>query len=193
VGERMNKNIIGNSRTHKMILCALFIALTAIGAFIKIPTPIAPFSLQVLFVIMAGLILGSKLGFFSQVAYILIGLIGIPIFALGGGLSYIFQPTFGFLLGFPIAAFIIGKIVEKSKPISYRKLIMASTAGLVSIYAIGLPYLYFIVNIYMGKEMPISSVIWSACIIFLPGDIIKILIASFLALKIVRTLNNYSV
>jgi biotin transport system substrate-specific component len=188
----MNKNIVGNTRTHKMILCALFIALTAIGAFIKIPTPIAPFSLQVLFVIMSGLILGSRLGFVSQLAYILIGLVGIPIFALGGGLSYIFQPTFGFLLGFPLAAFIIGKIVEKSKPISFEKLILASTGGLISIYAIGLPYLYYIVNIYMGKEMPISSVVWSACIIFLPGDIIKILIASFLSLKIVKALKNYS-
>ena len=189
----MDQSIVGKSRTQKLILCALFIALTAIGAFIKIPTPIAPFSLQVLFVIMAGLVLGSKLGAISQLAYLIIGLIGIPIFALGGGPSYIFQPTFGFLLGFPLAAFVIGKIVEKSRPISFNKLIVASTVGLVCIYLIGLPYLYCIVNLYMGKVMPVWSVIWGACIIFLPGDIIKIVLASYLSSKIIKALRNQGI
>lgn len=189
----MDLNKQASLRTQKLILCALFIALTAIGAFIKIPTPIAPFSFQVLFVIMAGIILGPKWGFASQAAYIIIGLIGIPIFTMGGGPSYIFQPTFGFLLGFALAAFVIGKIVEKTKPLSFKKLALASTFGLACIYAIGLPYLYLIVNIYMGKEMSLSAVLWGACIIFLPGDIIKILLASFLSLKIIKALKNYEI
>ena len=108
--------------------------------------------------------------------------------------SFLYLPAHIWILTrIPYSSIYYWEIVEKSKPISLKKLILASSAGLVSIYAIGLPYLYFIVNIYMGKEMPISSVIWSACIIFLPGDIIKILIASFLSLKIVKALSNYSV
>lgn len=184
----MDIQYIERSRIMKLTLCSLFIALTAIGAFIKVPGPLAPFSLQVLFVIMAGIILGPKLGFVSQIAYIAIGLIGLPIFAMGGGPSYVFQPSFGFLLGFAVAAFVVGKIAEKSRPLTIKKLMLAGIAGLASIYAIGLPYLYFMVNIYLGKEMPIGSVIWTACILFLPGDLLKLLLASFLSLKIIKAL-----
>lgn len=184
----MDKQFFENSKIMRLTLCGLFVALTAIGAFIKVPGPLAPFSLQVLFVIMAGIILGPRLGFISQIAYIAIGLIGIPIFSMGGGPSYIFQPTFGFLLGFAAAAFVVGEIVERSRPLTIKKLMLAGTAGLVAIYAIGLPYLYFMVNVYLGKEMPLSSVIWTACILFLPGDFLKLILASILSLKIVKAL-----
>ena len=184
----MNKQFLENSKTMKMTLCALFVALTAIGAFIKIPGPMAPFSLQVLFVLMAGIILGPRLGFISQICYITIGLIGLPIFALGGGPSYIFQPSFGFLLGFAAAAFVVGELVERSKPLTFVKLLAISSAGLGTIYAVGLPYLYFMVNVYMGDTMSLASVIWSAGILFLPGDFIKLALASFLSLKITHAL-----
>jgi biotin transport system substrate-specific component len=184
----MNKQFFKKSRTMKMTLCALFVALTAIGAFIKIPGPMAPFSLQVLFVLMAGIILGPRLGFISQICYIIIGLVGLPIFALGGGPSYIFQPSFGFLLGFAAAAFVVGEMAERSRPFTFDKLLALSCAGLATIYAVGLPYLYFMVNVYMGKAMSLETVIWSACILFLPGDFIKLALASFLSLKIVKAL-----
>jgi biotin transport system substrate-specific component len=184
----MNYQLMEKSRTFKLTLCALFVALTAIGAFIKIPAPLAPFSLQVLFVIMAGIILGPRLGFLSQLAYIFIGLAGIPIFAQGGGPSYVFQPSFGFLLGFAAAAFVIGTITEGVKHLTFPKLLAASTAGLATIYAIGLPYLYMIVNFYLGKDMPVFDVLWGACLIFLPGDLLKIVLASILSLKILKAI-----
>ncbi len=185
----MDKQFMEKSRIMKLTLCALFVALTAIGAFIKIPTPLAPFSLQVLFVIMAGIVLGPRLGFLSQMAYITIGLIGIPIFTLGGGPSYIFQPTFGFLLGFAAAAFVVGEITERSRPLTLKKLMLAGSAGLVAIYAIGLPYLYVMLNVYMGKDMSLASILWGACALFLPGDLLKIFLASVLSLKILKALN----
>ena len=82
-----------------IILTALFAALTAIGAFLKIPFPLAAITMQSFFTAMAAILLGRKYGALSQGVYVLIGLVGIPIFALGGGFSYVFQPTFGFLLG----------------------------------------------------------------------------------------------
>ena len=100
-------------KTRTMILCALFAALTAVGAFFKIPFALAAISLQFLFTAMAGVLLGAGYGALSQAVYVLIGLVGVPIFALGGGFSYIFQPTFGFLLGLIPCAYVIGKIAKR--------------------------------------------------------------------------------
>ena len=108
-------------KTRTMILCALFAALTAVGAFFKIPFALAAISLQFLFTAMAGVLLGAGYGALSQGVYVLIGLVGVPIFALGGGFSYVLQPTFGFLLGLIPSAFVIGKLAKgilKNAPIA---------------------------------------------------------------------------
>lgn len=89
-----------NSKVRDISLMALFSALTAIGAFITIPIPPVPFTLQIFFAILAGALLGSKRGFISVGVYVLLGLCGLPVFTKGAGLSYIFQPTFGYLAGF---------------------------------------------------------------------------------------------
>jgi biotin transporter BioY len=91
---------------NKLSLTALFAALTAVGAFIKIPLPYVPLTLQTLFVMLAANLLGPKYGSLSQGIYLALGLIGLPIFAQGGGPGYIFQPTFGYLVGYPVGAFI---------------------------------------------------------------------------------------
>ena len=101
------------NETKSIVLCSLFSALVCIGAFIKVPLSPVPFTMQWFFVAMAGLILGSKLGFTSVVMYICIGLVGLPVFTKGGGIGYVFQPTFGYIIGFAVAAFVIGKISKK--------------------------------------------------------------------------------
>lgn len=73
-----------SEKTKNMILCAMFVALIAAGAFIKIPVPVVPFTLQYLFTMLAGLLLGAKRGFISVCIYIFLGLVGLPIFAQGG-------------------------------------------------------------------------------------------------------------
>ena len=90
--------------TRDLILCALFTALSAIGAFIRIPVPLVPFTLQITFTTLAGLLLGSKKGAISVAVYVLMGLIGIPVFTQGGGFSYVLKPSFGFLVAFIIGA-----------------------------------------------------------------------------------------
>ena len=81
--------------TKNLILIGLFAALIVAGAFIKIPIPYVPFTLQFLFILFAGMLLGKRLGLLSQVVYLLIGLTGAPVFTNGGGPGYVLQPTFG--------------------------------------------------------------------------------------------------
>lgn len=78
-----------SEHTKDMILCAMFVALIAAGAFIKIPVPVVPFTLQYLFTMLAGLLLGGRKGCFAVCVYILLGLVGLPIFAQGGGIGYL--------------------------------------------------------------------------------------------------------
>ena len=88
------------SRTYKMILVALFAALIAVGAFIRVPVPLVPFTMQTFFVILAGMLLSKKLGAASALVYLAVGLIGIPVFTQGGGIGYVLKPSFGYLIGF---------------------------------------------------------------------------------------------
>ena len=75
-------------KTYKIALVAMFAALSAIGAFIRVPMPMVPFTLQLFFTTMAGLLLGGELGALSVGVYVLIGLLGLPVFTGGGGFSY---------------------------------------------------------------------------------------------------------
>ena len=96
------------SETRSLVYCALFTALIAVGAFIKIPIPVVPFTLQYLFTMLAGILLGSRLGSLSVLAYMILGLIGLPIFSEGGGIGYVFKPSFGYIIGFCVGTFVTG-------------------------------------------------------------------------------------
>jgi len=91
---------MARERIKMLVLCAMFTALTVLGAYIRIPTPISSFTLQLLFVFLSGVLIGPKYGPLSQLIYVALGLIGIPVFIGGGGISYVLQPAFGFTIGF---------------------------------------------------------------------------------------------
>ena len=169
-----------------LILTALFAALTAIGAFFKIPFALAAISMQFFFTAMAGVLLGAGYGALSQAVYVLLGLIGVPVFVLGGGFSYIFQPTFGFLLGLIPCAFVIGHLARR--PLTFRRTAAAMAAGLAVLYAIGVPYMALIANVYLGKGLTFWQVLKSGMLIYLPGDCLKIVCASALCVAVTRRL-----
>lgn len=177
-------------KTRDMILVALFAALSAIGAFIQIPIPNVPITLQFFFIALAGILLGSKLGMLSQLVYVAIGLVGVPVFTKGGGPGYIFQPTFGYLIGFVLCPFVIGKIIEKLKNTNVLTLSIATLSGLAVIYLVGLPYLYMILNLYLGKGMSVSAVLKAGLFISLPGDLIKSIIVVVLSTSILPILKK---
>nr|WP_018247238.1 biotin transporter BioY [Orenia marismortui] len=173
-------------KTKDLVLAALFAALTAVGAFIKIPIPYVPFTLQVLFVFFAGSLLGSKLALISQLVYLGIGLIGIPIFTQGGGPGYILQPTFGYLLGFASAAYIIGKIIENLKKQNFINFFLANLAGLAIVYLFGVIYLYLNLNFITGTTISLAKAIKIGFLLPIPGDLLLCIIASLISKKVLN-------
>jgi len=141
---------------RELVLITLFAALTALGARVTIPLPFTPVpvTLQVLFPLLAGLLLGSKRGALSQAEYVAAGLAGLPVFAKGGsGLTYFLGPTGGYLLGFIAAAFVVGELVAMNQRNSAVRVsikgfdtlcysargatFLASLGGVVAIYLCG--------------------------------------------------------
>ena len=175
-----------------LALTALFAALTAIGAWLRIPTPWSAFTLQVLFVFLAGALLGPGYGALSQTVYIALGLIGIPVFISGGGPSYVLQPTFGFLLSYIPAAAVVGALCRRREQPGFWSVALACLAGLGVIYAIGLPYMALILNVYMGRGMTLWEILWSGMILFLPYDAVKIVLTAFLARTLIPRLQKYA-
>ena len=147
-------------KTLMLVLTALFAALTAVGAFFKIPFALAAISLQFLFTAMAGILLGAGSG--------------------------VLQPTFGFLLGLIPSAFVIGKLAKR--PLTFWRTALAMLAGLAVLYAVGVPYLALIANAYLGKGLTFWQVLKNGMLIYLPGDLLKIAFGSFLCVAITRRL-----
>ena len=162
-------------------LMALFAALTAVGAFITIPVPPVPFSLQIFFAILAGALLGSRQGAMSIVIYLLLGLCGLPVFTKGAGLSYLLQPTFGYLLGFVPAAWLCGKIIEVRKSSSFRTMLD---------FAIGCGYYALITNLWLGKGISAGAILYSTFLIFVPADTLLMVLAAFLGSRLLPILRR---
>lgn len=162
-------------KTKQMVFTAVFAALTAVGAFLKIPLGVSSITLQFLFTAMAGILLGAKYGAWSQGVYVVLGLVGLPIFTMGGGLGYVLQPTFGFLLGLIPAAWLIGKLASGGGRV---RLALACCGGLALLYAVGLPYMALILNTYLGKGLSFVTILQKGMLPFLPGDALKIAVCT---------------
>ena len=165
-------------KTRDLIYCALFAALTAIGAFLHFQFMHATITLQCFFTAMAGLLLGARLGALSQALYVGLGLVGLPIFAAGGGFSYVFNPTFGF------------RLAEKNR--TPLRLALACAAGFAVLYAIGLPYIALIVNVYNGGAVSAAKLATAYMLPYLPGDCLKIVVSVLLAPRILRAMARNS-
>lgn len=176
--------------TKSLILCSLFASLIAVGAFIKIPIPVLPFTLQLLFTTLSGLLLGPRLGAISVGIYLLIGLVGIPVFTQGGGLSYIFQPTFGYLIGFLVGTYITGYITHKKSNPSLKRITFASLSGLLTVYLFGMIYYYFISNYYLNSPITVGAVIFYCFILCVPGDFVLCLLSSIIAKRTIPVIKG---
>ena len=175
-------------KIRTMTRVAFFAALTAVGAFIRIPLGYSSITLQTFFTAMAGCVLGPWYGALSQLVYVALGLVGLPIFTQGGGIGYLVQPTCGFLIGLIPAAWVIGRIAgRKPEP---KQIVPACLLGYGVLYAIGVPYMALILNTFLGKGMGFSAIMWAGMIPFLPGDMIKILCITLLMPPILRQLDK---
>ena len=149
------------SASFKIAVTALMCALTCAGGFIRIPLPLLDITLQTFFACMAGLILGKKWGTASQAIYAFMGLVGVPVFTRGGGITYIFQPSFGFILGFVFCAFLCGVLRDiffskkintagKIKATEYFKVFLICIVGILGVYLIGAPYMLIMQSVYLS-------------------------------------------
>lgn len=175
-------------KTKDMILVALFAALTAVGGFISIPIGSVPITLQSFFTLLSGVILGPFLGALSQLVYVILGLVGVPILAgATGGISAVFSPSFGYLIGFIAAPIVMGKLTRGGGKPSLVKVMLVCILGTLVIYIIGLPYMYVILK-YVSK---VNITLFKACqigfFVFIPGDIIKCIIASIVSVKVLKS------
>jgi len=158
-----------------MVLASLMAALTAVGAYIHVPIGPVPMVLSTLFVLLAGLLLGSRWGMASMSLYLLVGAIGIPVFAGGkGGLAHFLGPTGGYLFGFVLSAWITGLISERLRHLWIGK-ILAVIVGSLAIYSLGVPWLKMITQMSWPKTLMVGM------FPFLIGDAVKASVALILA------------
>ena len=181
---------MATEKTKNLVLCALFVALISAGAFIRIPIPMVPFTLQFLFTTLAGLLLGGRLGAVSVGVYIAVGLLGLPVFAEGGGIFYVLKPSFGYIIGFAAAAYITGTIAGKSRRPGFRRLLAACFAGLGIVYLFGMGYYYLMSNFYLGTPLGLWPLFLYCFILAVPGDIVLCIISAMLSKRLIPLLGG---
>lgn len=172
---------------RNIVLVVPFSILTALCAQVKVEIGTVPITFQTFVVLLSGVLLGSIKGSLSQLTYILFGLAGLPLFARGGGLQYLLSPTFGYIIGFVPAAFIVGKLAEKGWDRRFKNSIFIMAIGNIIVYIFGLTWLV--------RFVPFNDVFKVGLYPFLLGDIMKIILASLFApsmWKIIKKLKGQS-
>lgn len=176
-----------------LVYSGMFAALMMIGANITAFAPFlvvggVPITLQTFFAILAGLILGSRLGAISMTVYMCIGLAGAPVFArFSGGFGSIISPTFGFIVSFILVAYVAGKIVEKNGKLS--SYIIAALVGMVINYGIGTNLMYFAYKLWAAAPDAFTyKVAWIWMIPPLPKDIFLAVLAGIFGHRMFKVL-----
>ncbi|MDO4517585.1 MAG: biotin transporter BioY [Bacillota bacterium] len=169
------------SNAVALALCGLFAALTVICSWISVPlgfTPI-PVNLATLAVFLAGGLLGPKYGTTSMIVYTLLGAVGIPVFAgFRGGVGVLAGPTGGYIIGYILAALIIGLLLQSLKTHPVVRCVVALICGLATCYALGTAW--FMISTNTGFVAAMLS-----CVVpFLLGDALKIIAATILILRL---------
>ncbi len=136
---------------HRLMLAFTFACLTGLGAYLRVYTPLSPvpFTAQVFFVLMSGAGLGSRYGGLSQMIYVLLGVVGVPWFAGGAsGVEYIAGATGGYLVGFVLAAVLVGALVDRDpRARTVAGLVPVMMAGVLVIYAVGATWLAVVLGL----------------------------------------------
>jgi len=174
------KEIILNKAACRIIGIGIFVVLTSLGAFVRIPLPFTPvpLTLQTLFVMLAGAFLGAGLGATSQLGYILLGLSGLPVFTgAGSGFLYILGPTGGYLLGFVFASLFIGRFI-KFFATSPKRIFAIFCLSELILLASGALWLKLILGLSFTKAMLLGIVP------FIAGDMFKAAAAAFIYWKL---------
>jgi biotin transport system substrate-specific component len=174
-----------NIETHSIVTAGMITALTAVGAFIRIPFVPVPITLQSFFTLLAGNLLSPKRAALSQTVYLMIGLAGVPVFVQGGGPAYILQPTFGYLLALPLAAFVIAVLRQRfARNIAPLSIFGINITAALLIQVVGVIWLFLSMNYIVGQPLTTKAVLISGMVVFFPGDLVKCLIATVIVVRL---------
>lgn len=171
-----------NHSIRMQVLCALFAAVCAVCSQLTIPIQPVPITLGTFGVLMAGGFLGKRHGLLALLIYLILGAAGVPVFSMmRAGISVLAGPSGGFILGFAPMAFVVGLVSEKLGH-TFKSMLVATLAGTAVCYVMGIGWFMLLTGTGM----------WSAMVMcmfpFLPGDLAKIILASFLVAKYRKTL-----
>ncbi len=178
-------------KTRNLVLTALFAALTVIFSAISIPIPFSPvpFSLSVVAIFLAGALLPKNQAALAQVVYLLLGIAGLPVFSeMRGGIGIIAGPTGGYLIAYPLMAWLIAWIIEKINKRNFAVYFVSMAAGLALLYAVGTLWLSLV------AQLPFAAALTAGVIPFIIPDLVKAVLASLLALALYKVIarRNYS-
>ena len=176
--ENINSNkfleLISKANSSKLFWILSFSVLTAVAAQITVPVKPVPFTLQTMIVVLAGAFLGAKNGAYSQIIYLILGCIGLPVFAQipdpAIGIARLLGPTGGYLLAFPIAAFVTGYLIEKNK--KYLRVVASMFSGSIIILIIGS---FYFGSIYLHN---IKEALISGAVVFSVWEVVKVFAAA---------------
>ena len=154
---------------RNVVLILSFAVITALCSQLKLEIGLVPITMQTFAVLLSGILLGSKKGASSQMTYLLGGLAGIPWLSHGGGMAYILSPTFGYIIGFVIAAFVVGKLAEQGWAQKIRTAVLAMLVGSIVIYFFGC--------LWLARFVGLEQVLAIGLYPFIIGDLLKISLA----------------
>lgn len=175
--------MIKQSKSSNLAKCAIAVVLACVSARICIPIATMPITFQTAVCVLISLILGSKYAFISMACYLLLGLIGIPVFVKGGGLWYVSELSFGYILGYLPTAIIAGAF--QNKKITYKRALILSFLAVVCNYVVGITY-FCIVWAFILK----SAELWQAVFIYNITFLIKDIALCFVVAYVAKTLNT---
>ncbi|MGJ7921222.1 biotin transporter BioY [Neobacillus sp. LXY-4] len=164
--------------TYIALFAAVMGALGLVPPIMLSFTPV-PITLQTLGVLLAGGILGARLGAWSLSVFLLLVAAGMPLLSGGrGGIGVFVGPSAGYLFAYPITAFVIGFIIQRIKTLNLRNILLTNlTVGIFLLYLIGIPVQAFVMNIPVLEAIKLS-------LVYIPGDVIKASLASYLVFRL---------
>jgi biotin transport system substrate-specific component len=170
--------------TNTLTRIALFAAVLALSAFIRIPAGPVPLTLQSTAALLCGYCLGPRLGAAAALLYTAVGLAGLPVFASGGGPAYILSPTFGYILGFTSCALVAGALAPLNSGGSALYAYLIMLAGLAALYLPGLAWLYLMLRHLSGAPADIAAILQTGLIIPFAGDLLKTIPAAVIGVRL---------
>lgn len=175
-------------KVKDIAMMTVCLSILIIASKISISIGIIAITLQTFAVALIPYILKWKRSAIVFITYILMGLIGIPVFSNGGGFYYVLKPSFGFILGFLASLFITGSPILKNKKIAN---LFKGLLGLLVLDIIGLVYMYFILKYYMNNDtVTISYILEVGFLPFIIKDTISVVLAWVISLRLEPVLDN---